>query len=75
LKTLEAVLWVFADAYNRFSSYKAKYRVPVVHKSENPSRKLHKYRAPRSPLWILFNNAVCTRIGQKNACIWQWNHV
>jgi IS1 family transposase len=43
LDTLEAVLSVYIDAYNRFGEVKIKYRVPTNHKSQN-TKKLHKYR-------------------------------
>ena len=41
-ETLEAVLSVFIDAYNKFGEAKEKYKIPVEHRSEN--RHLHKYR-------------------------------
>jgi len=44
IETLDAVLAVFVDAYNKFGEAKLKLRVPVVHKSHNPSKKLHKFR-------------------------------
>ena len=44
LETLEAVLAVFIDAYNKFGDCKAKHRVPVIHMPTNTSKKLHKYR-------------------------------
>ena len=43
-ETLLAVMYVFADAYNRYGEYKADNRVPVKHKSPNPSKHLHKFR-------------------------------
>ena len=43
-KTLEAVLAVFIDAYNKFGEAKLKYRVPVKHNPSTKSKKLHKYR-------------------------------
>ncbi|MCL1808060.1 MAG: hypothetical protein FWG31_10215 [Oscillospiraceae bacterium] len=43
-ETLEAVLSVFVDAYNKFGEAKRKYRVPTKHKSMNPAKHLHKYR-------------------------------
>ena len=46
IETLEAVLAVFIDAYNKFGEAKLKYRVPVKHKSRNPAKRLHKYRDP-----------------------------
>jgi len=44
LETLIAVVAVFVDAYNKFGDYKAKHRVPVVHKSPTPAKHLHKFR-------------------------------
>jgi IS1 family transposase len=44
IETHEAVLAVFIDAYNKFGEAKLKYRVPVKHKSQNPEKRLHKYR-------------------------------
>lgn len=44
IETLEAVLGVFIDAYNKFGEAKLKYRVPVNHKEPKPTRCLHKYR-------------------------------
>jgi len=45
-ETLEAVLSLFVDAYNKFGEAKLKSRVPVIHKSPFPSKHLHKYRYP-----------------------------
>ena len=42
--TLEAVVAVLIDAYNKFGEAKLKYRVPTIHKSPNPAKHLHKYR-------------------------------
>ena len=44
LETLDAVLSVFIEAYNKFGEAKLKYRVPTQHKSTEPSKHLHKYR-------------------------------
>ena len=44
IETLEAVIAVFVDAYNKFGEAKLKYRVPTVHKSPTPNKHLHKYR-------------------------------
>lgn len=44
LETLDAVVSVFVDAYNKFGEAKLKYRVPTQHKSPNHSKHLHKYR-------------------------------
>lgn len=41
-----AVLSVFIDAYNKFGEAKLKYRKPVTHKSETPSKHLHKWKYP-----------------------------
>jgi len=46
LETKRSVLLVFVDAFNKFGDKKAKTRVPVVHKSSNPSKHLHKWRYP-----------------------------
>ncbi|GHV01982.1 hypothetical protein FACS1894211_12640 [Clostridia bacterium] len=46
LETLNAVLAVFVDAYNKFGDYKRRHRVPVVHKSPLPNPHLHKFRDP-----------------------------
>jgi len=43
LETLEAVLSVFIDAYNKFGEAKLKYRVPTSHRTQN-TKKLHRYR-------------------------------
>ena len=40
IETLEAVVAVFVDAYNKFGDYKSRHRIPVVHKSANPHKKL-----------------------------------
>jgi len=45
-ETMLAVLSVFIDAYNKFGEWKLKYRKPVIHKSSNPSKHLHKWRYP-----------------------------
>ena len=44
IETAEAVVAVFADAYNKLGEAKLKYRAPTVHKSQNPSKHLHKYQ-------------------------------
>ena len=46
LQTLQAVVEVFVDAYNAFGQAKLRYRVPVVHRSAEPARHLHKFRDP-----------------------------
>ena len=51
IETLEAVLAVFIEAYNKFGEAKLKHRVLTNHKSQNPSKRLHKYRD--SPFSIL----------------------
>jgi len=43
-ETLEAVLSVFINAYNKYGEYKVNHRIPVKHKSLNPSKHLHKYK-------------------------------
>jgi IS1 family transposase len=48
-ETLEAIMAVFVDAFNKFGAFKAKYRKPVIHKSTSTSKKLHKFRdCPRA---------------------------
>ena len=42
-ETLEAVLSVFIDAYNKFGEAKERYKIPVEHHTTN-TRHLHKYR-------------------------------
>ena len=42
-ETLEAVLAVFIDAYNKFGEAKFKYQIPIKNNSEN-TKHLHKYR-------------------------------
>ena len=44
LDTLQAVLSVFITAYNKYGEAKLKYRVPVIHKSPNLAKHLHKFR-------------------------------
>ena len=44
LETLQAVLEVFIDAYNKYGEAKLKYRVPVIHKDPNNTKHLHKFR-------------------------------
>jgi IS1 family transposase len=44
LETLQAVVEVFVEAYNKFGKAKLKCRVPVNHKSPNHSKRLHKFR-------------------------------
>ena len=44
METLDAVLSVFIDAYNKFGEAKLKCRIPSHHKSDNPDKHLHKYR-------------------------------
>ena len=46
LETLQAVIEVFVDAYNKFGSAKLKYRLPTQHKSGNTGKHLHKFRDP-----------------------------
>jgi len=51
LETLQAVIEIFVDAYNKFGEAKMKYRKPTVHKAGNAGKHLHKYREP--PFCIL----------------------
>jgi IS1 family transposase len=44
LETLDAVVSVFVDAYNKFGEAKLKCRIPTKHKSPNHAKHLHKYR-------------------------------
>ena len=44
IETLEAVVSVFVDAYNKFGEAKLKHRVPVKHKSSFRKKHYHKYR-------------------------------
>jgi len=54
IETLEAVLAVFIDAYNRFGEAKLKHKVLTNHKSQNHSKRLHKFRdSPFSLLTFL----------------------
>jgi len=46
LDTLQAVLSVFIDAYNKYGEAKQKYRVPVNHKSPPAGKHLHEFRDP-----------------------------
>jgi len=46
VETLNAVLSLFIDAYNKFGEAKFKHQVPVKHKSPLPANRLHKYRYP-----------------------------
>jgi len=43
LETLEAVLAVFIDAYNKYGEAKRKYRVPTTHRTRK-NKRLHKFR-------------------------------
>jgi len=44
LETLDAVVSVFVDAYNKFGEAKLKCRIPTKHKSQNHAKHLHKFR-------------------------------
>jgi IS1 family transposase len=44
IETLDAVVSVFVDAYNKFGEAKLRYRVPTQHKSQNHRKHLHKFR-------------------------------
>jgi len=46
IETLNAVLALFIDAYNKFGEAKYKTRVPVNHRSPFPSKRLHQWRYP-----------------------------
>jgi IS1 family transposase len=46
LETLQAVIEVFVDAYNKFGEAKLKYRKRTLHKPGNEGKHLHKYREP-----------------------------
>ena len=47
LENINAVLKLFAYAYNLFGQWKLKNRQPVKHKSETPNKKLRKFKYPR----------------------------
>ena len=53
-ETLDAVLSVFIQDYNKFGEAKLKYRIPSQHKSPNPSKHIHKYRDPPFSLLDFF---------------------
>ena len=44
LETLNAVLALLVNAYNKFGEYKQRYRQPVVHRTDPTGRHLHKFR-------------------------------
>ena len=44
VETLEAVIAIFIDAYNKFGEAKLKYRVPTKHKQTSNRKRLHKYK-------------------------------
>ena len=44
IETLQAVLEVFIDAYNRFGEAKLRYRIPVQHRDPLNAKHLHKFR-------------------------------
>ena len=44
LETLQTVVKVFVDAYNKFGEAKLRCRAPVTHKSQNHAKHLHKFR-------------------------------
>jgi len=44
IETLDAVISVFVDAYNKFGEAKLKCRVPTIHKLQNRTKRLHKFR-------------------------------
>jgi len=51
LETLQAIVEVFVDAYNKFGEAKLKHRIPTTHKTGNDRKHLHKYR--ETPFCIL----------------------
>jgi hypothetical protein len=44
LETLQTVVEVFVDAYNKFGEAKLMCRVPVTNKPQNHTKHLHKFR-------------------------------
>lgn len=46
IETLDAVLSVFVDAYNKYGEAKEKYRKPVNHRHGKESKHLHQFRDP-----------------------------
>jgi len=46
IETLQAVISVFVDAYNKYGEAKLKYRRPVCHRSSTTSSHLHHFRVP-----------------------------
>ena len=46
LETLQAVIEVFVEAYNKFGEAKLKCRKPTIHKPGNSGKHLHKFREP-----------------------------
>ena len=46
IETLEAVLDIFVDAYNKFGLAKLKYRKPTNHRPGNEGKHLHRWRDP-----------------------------
>lgn len=44
LETLDAVISLFVEAYNKFGEAKMRYRIPVRHRQGNENKHLHKYR-------------------------------
>lgn len=59
IKTLDAVISVFIEAYNKFGEAKLKYRNPTEQKSQYHVKHLHKYREMSFLSWISFINALC----------------
>ena len=43
-ETLEAVICVFVDAYNKYGEAKLRYRLPVSHRVSGAGKKLHAFR-------------------------------
>ncbi|MCL2023470.1 MAG: hypothetical protein FWG82_03770, partial [Oscillospiraceae bacterium] len=44
LETLQAVLEIFVEAYNKFGEYKMKYHRPNQHRPGNEGKHLHHYK-------------------------------
>jgi hypothetical protein len=46
IETMNAVLSLFIQAYNKFGEAKLNCRKPVKHRSDTPSKHLHNFRYP-----------------------------
>jgi hypothetical protein len=51
IETLRAVIAIFVNAYNKFSEYKDKYRILVVHRPTTDLSHAHKHR--ETPLGLI----------------------